>query len=78
MQRLSDIMDGRPLEIATIGVSERRNPVQRILQRLDVDFTILLDQDGQTFNRWQARVLPTSYLIDAAGLIRYKALDPME
>lgn len=78
MQRLSDIMDGRPLEIVAISVSERRNPVWRILQRLDVDFTILLDQDGETFNRWQARVLPTSYLIDAAGLIRYKAVGPLE
>jgi len=78
MQRLSDIMEGRPFEIVAISVSERRKTVQHMLQRLDLDFTVLLDPDGKTFNEWRASMLPTSYLIDTTGRIHYKAQGPME
>ena len=39
MQRLSSIMDERPFDIVAISVSERKNTVQRAIQRHKLDST---------------------------------------
>ncbi len=38
--------------------------------------TVLLDNDGKTFEAWQGDVLPTSYLLDKTGQIRYRVIGP--
>lgn len=78
MQRLSDMMDGRPFDVVAINVSEGKKAAQRIQRYQKIRFTILLDPDGKAFGDWQANMLPTSYLVDSAGRIRYKALGPLE
>lgn len=78
MQRLANHFQDRSFEILAVNVSEQRARVTHQAKRINVDFTILLDEDGETFKRWQARILPTSYLIDPNGKISHHAVGPLE
>lgn len=78
MQRLADHFKDRPFEILAVNVSEQRARVTHQAKRINADFTILLDEDGETFKRWQARIFPTSFIIDPDGKIRYQAVGPLE
>ena len=78
LQRLANHFKDRPFEILAVSVSEQRARVIRQAKRINVDFTILLDKKGETFKRWQAKMLPTSFIIDPDGQIRYQAIGPLE
>ena len=39
---------------------------------------MLLDRDSAVFNRWGGRVLPTAYVLDRNGQIRYIGRGPLE
>ena len=59
-----------------VGEAERR--VQATVKRLRMEFPILLDKDSATFKGWGANVLPTAYVLDGAGKLRYLGRGPVE
>jgi len=71
MERLRRNMAGRPLEIVAVDSAETPEEVRAFLDTLDLGFPILLDSDGQNTRRWKVYALPTSFLLDAEGRIRY-------
>nr|WP_236687456.1 hypothetical protein [Geobacillus sp. ZGt-1] len=38
---------------------------------------MVLDEQGEVSQRYQAQAIPTSYVIDSAGIIRNKMIGPM-
>ena len=58
-----------------VGEGERR--VQAAVKRLRMQFPILLDKDSAEFNSWGANVLPTAYVLDGSGRVRYLARGPV-
>ncbi|MCU7799858.1 MAG: TlpA family protein disulfide reductase [gamma proteobacterium symbiont of Lucinoma myriamae] len=78
MQRLEKSFTGRPFEIVAINVSEQKHGVIRRLKRINMTFTVLFDTKGTTFKQWQAKILPTSFIVDKNGHIRYLVKGPME
>lgn len=78
MQRLANIMDDENFEILTINTSDTPRRIQETLKRLQVNLIVLQDQDSTTFKAWNGNVLPTSYLLDYNGLVRYRVVGPME
>ncbi|MDX2506750.1 MAG: TlpA disulfide reductase family protein [Gammaproteobacteria bacterium] len=78
MQRLDESLLNRPFEIVAINVSEPKRSVIRQLKRINMTFTVLFDQEGKTFKQWQSKILPTSFLLDKNGHIRYQAQGPLE
>lgn len=42
------------------------------VQRLDIQYAVAQDNDGQTWNAYANRYWPTLYLIDKRGDLRYK------
>lgn len=71
MQRLKEKMAGRPFVILGVDSSEGPEDLGGFLDRVKVNFTILFDPDGSTTKRWKIYGLPTSFLIDKSGKIRY-------
>ena len=71
MQRLKEKMAGAPFALLAVNYAEGSARVEAFLQRVPVDFTILLDRDAAVSKRWQARVLPYTVVIDPAQRIRY-------
>ena len=73
MQHLQTALSGTPFTVLAINVKESREQAWRYLKMLDAHFTVLLDNDGAVAEDWTITLYPTSYLLDMAGNIRYRA-----
>lgn len=71
MNRLRSSLAGRPFEILAVNLGEPESRIERFLEKIPLDFPVLLDRDMARAKAWNARVLPASYLIGPDGRIRY-------
>ena len=78
MERLRVKMAGRPLAVVALDSAETRADVDAFLAKMQVGFPILLDPDGSNTKRWKVFALPTTFLLDASGRIRYVLTGPTE
>jgi thiol-disulfide isomerase/thioredoxin len=78
LERLRVKMSGRPLEIVALDSAETAEDVNAYLSRMKLGFPILLDPDGSNTRRWKVFALPTSFLLDAEGRVRYVLTGPTE
>jgi thiol-disulfide isomerase/thioredoxin len=71
MQRLKEKMAGRPFVMLGVNSGEPPADLEEFLKLVKVDFDILLDSDSAATRRWKVFGLPTSFLIDRQGRVRY-------
>lgn len=67
-QRLAD----QPFEILAINVGEKKYKVRKFAKLINFDLPVLLDTSKETFDTWNIKTLPTSFLIDTESKIRYR------
>lgn len=78
MERLRVKMAGRPLEIVALNSAEAPEEVNAYLARMKLGFPILLDPDGSNTKRWKIFALPTTFMLDAEGRVRFVLTGPTE
>ena len=78
IRRLMEAMAGMPFAVIGVNVGEAERRVQATVKRLRMEFPILLDKDSATFKGWGANVLPTAYVFDGGGKLRYLGRGPVE
>jgi len=78
LERLRTRMAGRPLEIVALASAETQDDVTSYLAKMKLGFPVLLDPDGDNTRRWKVFALPTSFLLDAEGRVRYVLTGPTE
>lgn len=78
LERLRVDMAGRPLAIVALDSAETPEDVNAYLARMKLGFPVLLDPDGSNTQRWKVFALPTSFLLDAEGRVRYVLTGPTE
>ena len=78
LRGLQDTLAGQPFRILAVNVEEGPFKVDKFTRLVDMPFPILLDQDGSAFDAWGGVVLPTSFLIDPEGRIRYRIQGPLD
>ena len=71
LNRLQQIMAGRPFELVSINYAEQRDTVIEFMQRVAVEFPVLLDSDGRYARDWKVISYPSTFVIDRDGVIRY-------
>ncbi len=71
MQRLKEKMSGRPFVMLGVNSGEPPAELEEFLKVVKVDFDILLDTDSAATKRWKIFGLPTSFLVDREGKVRY-------
>ncbi|MGD8642205.1 MAG: TlpA disulfide reductase family protein, partial [Gammaproteobacteria bacterium] len=72
MQRLSEKLLNEPFVILGVNIAEPKPAVEAFLQnKINVDFPILLDSNGNAMRQWNVMAFPTSFIIDKRGNIRY-------
>lgn len=78
MERLRIRMAGRPLAIVALDSAETQEDVSAFLSTMKPGFPVLLDPDGSNTRRWKVFALPTTFLLDAEGRVRYVLTGPTE
>lgn len=78
IRRLAATMSDQPFTVVGVNVGEGERRAKAAAQRLGIEFPVLLDKDSATFGDWGADVLPTAYVLDRSGRIRYEARGPVE
>jgi cytochrome c biogenesis protein CcmG/thiol:disulfide interchange protein DsbE len=69
MQRLYKQLKADGLEILAVNLREEKPAVADFVKKLGLTFPILLDADGYVGSVYNARVIPTTYLVDRNGKI---------
>ena len=80
MERLYQKLKGKNFAVIAINQMENADHVFAFTGQLEIDptFTILLDTDSKISQAFRVQGLPTSYLIDKKGNIRYRAIGGRE
>lgn len=74
IQTLIRDMKNQPVHIVVINTAETADQVFEFLAAVAPDINSLLDEDGLATEAWQPRGLPSTYLVDPKGMIRYVVL----
>jgi thiol-disulfide isomerase/thioredoxin len=78
LQRLQAQLADRAFTILAVNVGEKRYDVWKFAKLVDFTLPTPLDTNKQTFDAWEAEVLPTSFLLDSRGQIRYRVQGDLE
>lgn len=72
LKKLKQHHADKPFEILTLNVGEKKYKVRKFANMIKLGLPVLLDTSSKTFNAWNVKTLPTSFLIDATGAVRYR------
>ncbi len=72
LTRLHEQLADQPFEILALNVGEKKYKVRKFAKLINFHLPVLLDTSKETFDDWDIKTLPTSFLIDAEGKIRYR------
>jgi len=74
LQRMSAQVPATGLRVLLVNTAETDDEVFTFLPSVAPDMATLMDRDGKATERWQPRGLPSSFLVDPQGRLRYLAL----
>lgn len=77
MPTLSKMLKSLPadrLALLLVNTAETDDEVFSFLASVNMDLMPLMDRDGLTTKRWKPRGLPSTYLVDPQGRLRYQVL----
>lgn len=78
MNRLAESFHSDDFEIVSVNFKEDPKTIESFLKRVQVDFPVLIDLDGQVSAEYEIFAFPSSFLIDAEGRIRYSVNTAIE
>jgi hypothetical protein len=58
------------LILLAVDVQETPSIVQRYVDQKQLPFTVLLDQSGAITNQYRVRAYPTTFFVDANGVVQ--------
>jgi len=71
LNNLREKMQGRPFELISVNYAEDKKRISAFLKKVQVDFPVLLDHDGQVAAKWNVLVFPATFVIGPDGEIKY-------
>ena len=78
MNRLAAAYDEREFGIVSINYREEPEHILEFMREVEVDFPVLMDEDGQVSGDWGVFALPSSFILDRQGRIRYSVNTAIE
>lgn len=64
-------MQGKPFELISINYAEKTETIKEFMQMVDVEFPVLLDEQGLEAAKWKVIAFPSTFVIGKDGLIHY-------
>jgi thiol-disulfide isomerase/thioredoxin len=77
MKKLQEQL-AKPLTILSINYGESSSRVREYAKHLSANVEVLLDPGQETARAWRVRVIPSSFLIDADGRVRYSVIGNLD
>ena len=78
MKKLQEQLGGRPLAILLVNFGESPSKVRAYVQNLALKVRVVLDPGQDTARAWRVRVIPSSFVIDADGQVRYSVIGNLD
>jgi len=80
MQRLNEKLADKPFTIIAVNMAEEKSDVEAFFTKykIKVTFPILLDPEGEAVEKWMISAVPTTFIIDKEGKIRYAMFGGLE
>ena len=80
IQNTRDYFSQDDFEVIAVNAGESSNDIEQFLPTLPIAlaFPIALDQRLTVYADWQVQPLPTTFLVDREGRIRYQAIGPRD
>lgn len=72
LNRLQQRFKERKLQILGVNIGEGKARIDQFTQRIPIRYTILRDVDSVAMKAWHVRIMPTTFLIDKQGRLRYE------
>ena len=70
MNRMAETL-GEGFVIVSVNFQESAEHIREFLQRVQVDFPVLMDSDGRISAEWRVFAFPSSFILDREGRLRY-------
>ena len=74
MQRAYDSLREDGIAMVAINIGEDEDTIFGFSANYPVDFPLLLDRDSKTIQSWPVKGLPTTFVVDPAGRLAYRAI----
>lgn len=71
MDKMVKKMADVPFKILAIDMGESKAEVEKFVSEVKPEFTILLDESGNSIENWKVFAVPSNFIIDPQGKIRY-------
>jgi len=71
LNRLKQKMSGLAFELISINYAEDNKTILDFMKKINVEFPVLMDQDGNFAKKWNVITYPSTFVIDKNGKIIY-------
>jgi thiol-disulfide isomerase/thioredoxin len=71
LNRLRQAMSGEAFDLISINYAETPEAIGSFLNKINVDFPVLIDAGGRESARWKVFTLPSTFVIGPDGSIQY-------
>ena len=78
IQILADNLKDENFQIVMINTAEEEDAIFTFLGEMNIELNSLMDADGQVSEVWKPRGLPTTFLINPQGEVKYQAIGGRE
>lgn len=65
---------GRGLEVIAVNAGQDRKTVEAFVRKIGISYPALLDEDAKIAKKYGVVGLPTTYFVDAKGVVRGKVI----
>jgi thiol-disulfide isomerase/thioredoxin len=71
LNRLNKVMSELPFELISINYAEDKETILKFMKKVNVEFPVLLDPNGDFAKKWNVITYPSTFIIDPSGKIKY-------
>jgi len=71
LNRMREKMQGTPFELISVNYAESPTTIKEFLNKVDVNFPVLLDETGKVSVHWKVIAFPSTFVIGPDGKIHY-------